>query len=108
MVTHKAVDADSKQVGEAADPGARGLSRGQVGETEGGEHHHDEEGLPPHQGGGHLEILGLGHITKHELANSADEHSKEYSVRIKSGLTVTIPAYLDTNLIAIKVFEKFK
>lgn len=96
MVTHKAVDANSKQVGQTTDAGGRGLSRGHVGEAEGSKHHHDEKRLPPHQGGGHLEILGFGHITEHELADCADKHSEEYSVCIKSGLIVTIPTNLKT------------
>ena len=99
MVTHEAVDADSKQVGQTADAGGRGLSGGHVGEAEGGQHHHDEERLPPHQGCGHLKILCLGHITEHELADGADKHSEEYSVCIKSGLVASIPAYLKKKMV---------
>ena len=106
MVTHEAVDADSKQVGQTADAGGRGLSRGHVGEAEGGQHHHDEERLPPHQGCDHLKILCLGHITEHELANGADKHSEEYSVCIKSGLVASIPAYLKKKSISTVSFVR--
>ena len=94
MVTHEAVHAHAEQVGQAADAGARGLGRGQVGEAEDGEHDHDEEGLPPHQGRDHLQILGLGHIAEHELADCTNKHGEEYSVHIESAPVVSLPTYL--------------
>lgn len=46
-MAHEGVDTDTKQVGQTTNVRGGGLSRCNVGQSDGGQDEHDEKGLPP-------------------------------------------------------------